>query len=70
MIPIEKIAVADRIISHLKLAFVADKPPPTHLAYQEVPMAAEWLAGKAACCVSRQAKSAEIRKVGDLVKTT
>jgi hypothetical protein len=34
-------AVVDRIIDHLKLTFVADKPPPAHLAYQEVLMAAE-----------------------------
>jgi len=31
----------DRIINHLKLTFIADKPPPPHLAYQEVLMAAE-----------------------------
>ena len=30
-----------KIIDHLKLTFVADKPPPAHLAYQEVLMAAE-----------------------------
>jgi len=29
-------AVVDRIIDHLKLTFVAERPPPTHLAYQEV----------------------------------
>jgi ribosomal protein S27E len=34
-------AVVDRIIDHLKLTFVADKPPPPHLAHQEVLMAAE-----------------------------
>ncbi len=34
-------AVVDRIINHLKLTFVADKPPPPHLAYQQVLMAAE-----------------------------
>jgi hypothetical protein len=34
-------AVVGRIIDHLKLTFVAEKPPPTHLAYQEVLMAAE-----------------------------
>jgi hypothetical protein len=34
-------AVVDRIINHLKLTFVADKPPPPHLAYQEVLMAVE-----------------------------
>jgi len=34
-------AVVDRIINHLKLSFLADKPPPAHLAYQEILMAAE-----------------------------
>jgi hypothetical protein len=34
-------AVVDRIINHLKLTFVADKPPPPHVAYQEFLMAAE-----------------------------
>ena len=34
-------AVVERIIDHLKLTFVADKPPPPHIAYQEVLMAAE-----------------------------
>ena len=34
-------AVVDRIIDHLKLTFVAQRPPPTHLPYQEVLMAAE-----------------------------
>jgi hypothetical protein len=34
-------AVVDRIINHLKLTFVAERPLPTHLAYQEVLMAAE-----------------------------
>ena len=34
-------AVVDKIIEHLKLTFVADKPAPAHLAYQEVLMAAE-----------------------------
>jgi hypothetical protein len=34
-------AVVDRIIDHLKLSFVADRPPPPHIAYQEVLMAAE-----------------------------
>jgi len=33
--------VVDRIIDHLKLTFVADRPPPPHIAYQEVLMAAE-----------------------------
>jgi hypothetical protein len=31
----------DRIINHLKLTFVASKPPPPRIAYQEVLMAAE-----------------------------
>ena len=34
-------AVVDRIINHLKLTFVASKPPPPHIAYQEFLMAAE-----------------------------
>jgi hypothetical protein len=34
-------AVVDRIIDHLKLTFIAERPPPTHLAYQEVLIAAE-----------------------------
>jgi len=34
-------AVVDKIIDHLKLTFVADKPPPPHIAYQEVLMAAD-----------------------------
>ena len=34
-------AVVDRIIIHLKLTSVADRPPPPHIAYQEVLMAAE-----------------------------
>jgi hypothetical protein len=34
-------SVVDTIINHPKLKFVADKPPPTHRAYQEVLMAAE-----------------------------
>ena len=29
------------LINHLKLTFVADKPPPPHIAYQELLMAAE-----------------------------
>jgi hypothetical protein len=33
--------VVDRIINHLKLTFVAERPPPSYLAYQEVLMAAE-----------------------------
>ena len=34
-------AVVDRIINHLKLTFVAERPPPPQIAYQEVLMAAE-----------------------------
>jgi hypothetical protein len=34
-------AVVDRIINHLKLTFVAERPPPPQVAYQEVLMAAE-----------------------------
>jgi hypothetical protein len=34
-------AVVDRIISRLKLTFVAERPPPPHIACQEVLMAAE-----------------------------
>jgi len=33
--------VVDRIIDHLKLTFVAERPPPPHIAYQEHLMAAE-----------------------------
>jgi hypothetical protein len=33
--------VVDRIINHLKLGFVATKPPPPRIAYQELLMAAE-----------------------------
>jgi len=33
-------AAVDRIIDHLKLVFVAEKPPPPRIAYQEVLMAA------------------------------
>jgi len=33
--------VVDRIVDHLKLAFVAERPPPLHIAYQETLMAAE-----------------------------
>lgn len=29
-------SVAGRIIIHLKLSFVADRPPPLHIAYQEL----------------------------------
>ena len=38
---ITEFSVVDRIINHLKLTFVAERPPPTHLAYQEVLMAVE-----------------------------
>ena len=38
-------AVVDRIIDHLKLTFVAERPPPPHIVYQEVLMAAETSAG-------------------------
>ncbi len=34
-------SVVDRIINHLKLTFVASKPPPPRIAYQELLMAAE-----------------------------
>ena len=34
-------SVVDRIINHLKLVFVADRPPPPHIVYQEVLMAVE-----------------------------
>ena len=34
-------AVVDRIIDHLKLTFLAERPPPPHLAYQEHLMTAE-----------------------------
>jgi len=34
-------AVVDRIIHHPKLTFVADKPPPPHLVYQELLMDSE-----------------------------
>jgi hypothetical protein len=33
--------VVEKIINHLKLTFVADKPPPPRLASQEVLVAAE-----------------------------
>ena len=33
--------VVDKIIDHLKLTFIAERPPPAHIAYQEVLMAAE-----------------------------
>jgi hypothetical protein len=34
-------AVVDRIIDHLKLTFVAAKPPPPQAAFQELFMAAD-----------------------------
>jgi hypothetical protein len=34
-------AVVDRIIRHLELTFVAEKPPPTHVFKQVALMAAE-----------------------------
>jgi len=34
-------AVVDRIINHLNLTFVADRPPPPQIAYQEVLIAAK-----------------------------
>jgi len=34
-------SVVDRIIDHLKLSFVADRPPPPQVAYPELLMAAE-----------------------------
>jgi len=34
-------AVMDRIINHLNLTFVAQRPPPPHIVYQEVLMAAQ-----------------------------
>jgi hypothetical protein len=34
-------AVVDRIIDHLQLTFVAERPPPPLIAYQEVLMATE-----------------------------
>jgi len=34
-------AVVDRIINHLKLTFVAERPPPPHVAHQEILVAAE-----------------------------
>jgi hypothetical protein len=38
-------AVVDRIIDHLKLNFVAERPAQAHLARQEVLIAAETSAG-------------------------
>ena len=34
-------AVVDRIIDHLKLTFVAERPPPPQVAFQEYLMAAD-----------------------------
>jgi len=34
-------AVVDRIIDHLNLTFVAERPPPAHSAYPEVLMVAD-----------------------------
>jgi hypothetical protein len=34
-------ALVDRIIKHLKLTFVAERPPPPHIVYQELFRAAE-----------------------------
>ena len=34
-------SVVDKIIDHLKLTFVADKPPPPEIAYQELLIAAD-----------------------------
>jgi len=34
-------AMVDKIIDHLNLIFVAERPSPHHIAYQEVLMAAE-----------------------------
>ncbi|HUU80779.1 MAG TPA: acid--CoA ligase [Acidobacteriota bacterium] len=34
-------AVVDRIIAHLKLTFVAERPPPPHVGYQEILVAVE-----------------------------
>ncbi len=33
--------VVDRIINHLKLTFVAERPPSSHVVYPELLMAAE-----------------------------
>jgi hypothetical protein len=34
-------AIVDRIINHLRLTFVASKPPPPRVVYQELLMAVE-----------------------------
>jgi hypothetical protein len=38
---ITNFGAVDRIIDHLKLTFVADRPPPPWVAYQKFLMAAE-----------------------------
>lgn len=38
---ITNFGMVDRIINHLKLTFVAERPPPPHVAFQECLMAAE-----------------------------
>jgi hypothetical protein len=38
---ITEFSVVDRIINHFKLTFVASKPPPPRIVYQEVLMAAD-----------------------------
>jgi len=38
---IEEPKIIDRIIAHLKLTFEAERPPPSHIAHQELLMAAE-----------------------------
>ncbi|TEU04751.1 MAG: acid--CoA ligase [Candidatus Aminicenantes bacterium] len=38
---IENPATIDRIIRHLKFSFQAERPPPSHVAHQELLMAAE-----------------------------
>ena len=38
---IEEPKIIDRIIVHLKLTFEAERPPPPHIAHQELLMAAE-----------------------------
>jgi len=38
---ITEVAVVDRIIDHLKLTFVAERPPPPQVASQELLMAAD-----------------------------
>jgi hypothetical protein len=34
-------SAVDRIVNHLELRFIADKPPPPRIAYQEIFLAAE-----------------------------